>query len=124
MAHKSIHYVFAICFAALIASVSLFAQDNKTLTGKWNMTSETDGGDPVTWTLIIKEADGKLMATLATDGGEQPAKDFTYADGVLKFKAPYQGEDYEIELKVTGEKLDGTWSGGGNSGKTSGTKAA
>jgi len=32
--------------------------------------------------------------------------------------APYRGEDYDIELKATPEKLDGTWSGGGGSGTT------
>ena len=46
-----------------------------------------------------------------------------YSDGLIKFKAPYGGEEYEIELKVTPEnKLEGTYSGGGNSGKTTGIK--
>jgi len=87
------------------------------------MTSETDG-DPVKWTLVISSAaDSKISAVLATDGGELPAKDFTYEGGVIKFKAPYNGEDYEIELKQDGEKLVGKWSGSGNSGATFGTKA-
>jgi hypothetical protein len=106
---------------ACIAVVCAPGQDYKALIGKWNMTSET-GGDPVKWTLVLKEADGKLTGFLATDEEEQAAKDFTYADGVLKFKAPYQGEYYDIELKVAGEKLDGTWTGGGDTGKTSGAK--
>ncbi|HEY3937121.1 MAG TPA: hypothetical protein VGL97_06805 [Bryobacteraceae bacterium] len=123
MAQKAIQYIVAICLAAFVIAVSLAAQDYKTLIGKWNMTAESDGGDPVKWTLVLKEDEGKLTAVLATDQGEQVAKDFTYADGVLKFKAPYQGNYYEIELKLVGEKLDGTWSGDGNSGKTSGVKA-
>jgi hypothetical protein len=87
------------------------------------MISETNGGDPVNWTLMLKDSDGKLTAVLATDQGEQPAKDFTYTHGVLKFEAPYQGNYYDIKLKATpGGKLDGTWSGGGDSGETSGTK--
>ncbi len=86
------------------------------------MTSETSG-DSVNWTLVLKESNGTLTASLATDGGEVPAKDFTYKDGVLRFKAPYQGQDYDIMLKPAGPKLTGTWSGNGDSGETYGTKA-
>lgn len=125
MAQKPIRRLVVISLVTLITSFFLFGQNFKSLVGKWNMTSETNGGDPVTWTLVLKDTDGKPTAFLNTDNGEQPAKDFTYTDGVLKFKAPYQGEDYDIELKITpANKLEGTWSGGGDSGKTSGTKAS
>jgi hypothetical protein len=113
---------FVLCLAIMVLAVSAPAQGFKPLIGNWNMTSESQG-DPVKWTLILKETDGKLTGDLATEDGKQPAKDLTYADGVLKFKAPYQGADYDIELKATADKLDGTWNGGGDSGKTSGTKS-
>ena len=122
MAHNVTRRVFGICLLPCLTMVSALGQDYKALIGKWNMTSETDG-DPVNWTLVLKESDGKLTGVLSSDQGEMPAKDFTFVDGVLKFTAPYQGEDYDIELKATPEKLDGTWSGGGGSGKTSGTRA-
>lgn len=122
MAHQITRRVLAICLLTCLAVVSALAQDYKALIGKWNMTSETDS-DSVNWTLVIKESDGKLAAFLSSDQGEMAAKDFTYVDGVLKFKAPYEGQDYDIELKATAEKLVGTWSGGGASGKTTGTKA-
>ncbi len=112
---------FALCLMSVALVVSVPAQDYKPLIGKWSMTSE-NGADPVKWFLILKESDGKLAAFLATSDGEQPAKDLTYSDGALKFKAPYQDNVYDIELKATAQKLDGTWSGGGDSGKTYGTK--
>lgn len=121
MVHNSIKRTLAVCLMACVAVISLMGQDYKTFLGKWNMTSETSG-DPVQWTLILKDSSGQLAGFLTTDAGEQPIKGLTYADGVLKFKAPYQGAEYDIELKVTAEKLDGKWSGGGDSGKTSGTK--
>ncbi len=86
------------------------------------MTSETEG-DPVHWTLLLKDTDGKLTASLVAGDNEIPAKGFSYADGVIKFKAPYQDEDYDIELKADGDKLTGTWTGGGGSGRTTGTKS-
>ena len=111
------------CIAALFAAVSGFGQEHKELAGKWNMVSETDG-DPVNWTLVLKDDGGKLTGTLTSPDGEAPAKDFSYEGGVIKFKAPYDDQEYEVELKLVGDKLDGTWSGNGNSGKTSGTKAS
>ena len=122
MPRTQTHRILALCLLTCLAAFILFAQDYKSLLGKWNMTSET-GGDPVHWTLVLKETDGKLAAALAAGENEMPSKDFTYVDGVLKFKVPYEGEDYDIELKADGDgKLKGTWSGGGNSGPTTGTK--
>lgn len=122
MTQAHIRRTLAICLLTCLAALALLAQDYKSLLGKWNMTSET-GGDPVNWTLLLKEADGKLAGALAAGDNEMPAKDFSYVDGVLKFKVPYQGEDYDIELKAAGDgKLKGTWSGGGNSGPTTGAK--
>ena len=74
-------------------------------------------------TSVLKEVDGRLTAVLGTGEGTPTVKDFTYSNGLLKFKVPYEGEYYDIELKANGEKLDGKWSGNGNSGKTSGTKS-
>jgi hypothetical protein len=113
--------LFALFLIAMVLVVSAHAQDYKPLIGKWSMTSESSG-DPVKWTLTLKESEGKLTGSMDTGEGEQPAKDLTYADGLLKFKAPYQDVDYDIELKAIEDKLNGTWSGGGDSGKTSGTK--
>jgi len=106
----------------MVLAICAHGQDYKPLIGKWNMTSESDG-DPVKWTLLLKESDGKLTASLISDEGEQPAKDFSFAKGVVKFKTPYQGNYYDIELKQVGEQLDGTWSSDQDSGRTSGTKA-
>jgi hypothetical protein len=121
MAYKHLQRYVALCLLICFAALSAFAQDYKSLIGKWDMTSETEG-DSVRWTLSLKEIDGKLSATLVAGENEVPAKDFTYTDGVLKFKVPYEGDFYDIELKATADKLTGTWSGGGNSGRTTGTK--
>jgi len=119
---KVFQNVLAFCVLTLLTASFCLAQDNAALVGKWNMTSETNG-DPVHWTLVLKNANGNLTGFLTTDQSEQPAKDFKYDAGVITFKAPYEGQDYDIQLKPVGGKLDGTWSGGGDSGRTSGTKA-
>jgi hypothetical protein len=124
MAYKAILRMLTVCAVMMVATaVSALAQDYKALLGKWNMTAETDG-DPVAWILVLKEDGGRLTAVLGTGEGAPAAKNFTYTDGVLKFKVPYQGEYYDIELKANGDKLQGKWSGAkGDSGKTSGVKS-
>ena len=121
MAQKISRRFFALCLGLMVLAVSAHGQDYKPLLGKWSMTSESNG-DPVKWTLTLTESEGKLTGSLSAGEGEQPAKDLTFADGVLKFQAPYQGSYYAIELKATADKLDGTWDGGDDSGKTYGTK--
>jgi hypothetical protein len=120
MVQRNSRRFFALCFVFALA-LSAYAQDYKPLLGVWNMTSESDG-DPIKWTLTLKETDGKLVALCATGDGEKPAKNVTFADGVLKFDAPYEDAYYGVTLKPTGSKLDGTWEGDGNSGKTYGFK--
>jgi hypothetical protein len=113
--------IIAALLVACLFALTAAAQDYKSLLGKWQMTSETDG-DPVNWTLVIKDVNGKPGVFLTLEDAEQPAKGVVYEGGVLKFKAPYEGEDYDVELKLAADKLEGTWSGAGDSGKTSGTR--
>ena len=113
---------FALLLLVMVLVASAPGQDNKPLLGKWNMTSESSD-DPIKWTLTIEETGGKLSGSIDTGEGEHPAKGLTYAAGLLTFKAPYDGVDYDIELKLSEGKLQGTWSGGGDSGQTSGTQS-
>jgi len=120
MTQVAIRRLFAL---SLMFGLAVFAhaQDYKPLLGDWNMTSESDG-DPIKWTLSLKEVEGKLTAICGTADGEKPAKNVTFADGVLKFVTHYEDDDYGITLKPNGNKLEGTWEGDGNSGKTYGFK--
>jgi len=120
----------SVAAVLLMAAFMLAAQSdakggNQDLVGKWKMTSFSPEGDPIPWSLNIKEADGKLAATLDTENqGEAPARDFTAAGDKVHFKAPYEGEDYDIDLTLNDGKLTGTWSGNSDSGKTTGERAA
>lgn len=120
--HFTFRRFLALTLLSFLLTLALQAQNHDALLGKWKMTSETDNG-PVEWSLTLKDANGKLAAFLVTDGSEIPAQDFTYSNGVLKFLAPYEGQNYNIELKAQGERLEGTWSGSGVQGKTTGVKA-
>jgi len=117
--------LIAFCIAVTTFSLVLcFAQQNSQLAGKWNMVSLTPDGDQVTWTLSIANNDGKYSGTVDGADGQSPAKDLKVDGEKVHLRTTYQDEDYDIDLKLEGDKLTGTWSGNGSSGETRGTKAA
>lgn len=113
---------FSFSFVGAIACVPVFAQGLQPMLGKWKMTSETDS-EPVEWTLTVSGSAEKPVATLSTEQGEQSARDTKFQGGTLSFKVEYQGSDYIISLKYADGRLDGSWNGDGNSGRTHGNRA-
>lgn len=118
-----------ICAAALVSFVvpcGLKAQDKAEtakLAGVWKMSSLTPDGESVAWQLTVKQTEGKWTATLSGDEGELPVKNLTVTGSKMHFTTPYQGQDYDQDLQLEGEKLVGTWTGDGDSGKTTGERA-
>ena len=103
--------------------VLCFAGQNSQVAGKWNMVSLTPDGDQVAWTLSIANNDGKYSGTVDGTDGQSPAKDLKVEGSKIHLRTTYQDEDYDIDLKLDGDKLTGTWAGNGSSGETRGTKA-
>jgi hypothetical protein len=112
------------CFALLLLAIFSYGQQTAAFAGTWKMISVTPDGAEIPWTLSIVYQDGKYSATLNSREGRIPAKDFTIEGQKLHLRAPYEGHEYDIDLKMSGEKLSGTWSGNGDSGETRGEKAA
>jgi hypothetical protein len=115
--------ITAFLLAAVLCTGMADAQDDQ-LAGKWKMDSGTPDGNDVYWTLSITYKDGNYSAMLNTDDGETTAKDFKVDGSKVHLRAPYQGEEYDIDLKLVDGKLVGTWSGNDDSGVTKGEKAA
>jgi hypothetical protein len=92
--------------------------------GNWDCVSSAPGGGEIKWTLTVKEVDGKLACTLATEDGEIPLDDVKYENNVLTFKVNRGEGTYDVTLKFEGDKLDGTWKGNGETGAIKGSKRA
>jgi hypothetical protein len=116
-------YLTLLCAALLGAWSMAWAQSADTLAGKWKMVSVTPDGNNIDWTLSVTNSDGKYAATVVGADGEAPVKDLRVDGNKVHFRTPYQGEEYDIDLKLEGNKLSGTWSGNGDSGQTKGEKA-
>ena len=120
--------VTAIVALLALAAPALRAQDkadHSSPAGAWKMVSETPDGDAIDWSLTVKRQDGGTWAITSATPGQQnelPAKDVAVTGDKIHFKTTYQDQDYDIDLTLTGDKLQGTWSGNGDSGKTSGTR--
>jgi hypothetical protein len=121
---KLAHVSLWLAALVILAASSLLAQtSNQPLVGTWNLVATTPDGDKVPFSLIIKEQDGKLTGTLKFDTNEGEAKDFSAVEGVVKFQAPYEGNFYDIEMRLVEGKLTGKWHGTDSEGEISGTKA-
>lgn len=115
--------LLAASFIGFLSCVCASAQRFDDILGKWSMTSDTDE-QPVKWSMRVSGTASKPVAMLSTEEGEQPARDVAYSKGTLTFKVTYEGQEYTIDLKYMDGKLDGSWNGNGNSGKTTGTKGS
>jgi hypothetical protein len=121
---KLITIYFGVLLALVLTTAMAHAQEDSAVTGKWRMVSTTPDGNDVHWTLSITYKDGTYSAMLGSGEGETAAKDFKVEGSKIHLRAPYQGEEYDIDLKLVDGKLSGTWSGNGDSGDTKGEKAS
>jgi hypothetical protein len=112
--------VGALCI--LLAAAFLMAAAKPL--GTWECSASTPSGDERKWTLTVKELDGKLVGTAGGEGAEVPIEDAKFENDTLTFKVTLDTGAYEVTLKIDGDKLDGSWKGGGESGTVKGSKKA
>jgi hypothetical protein len=66
--------------------------------------------------LTIKASEGGVKAEFELDGAARTVSDEKLVGDVLTFKVQYEGGIYDVEAKIAGDALEGTWQGGGASG--------
>ncbi len=119
MTHKNLG--IALVCLLLLAVVALAADAP---VGDWSCTSTAPGGGEINWTLSLKEVDGKLVGTAAGDEGQIAIDDAKFEDDTLTFSVSLDSGTYDITLKPHGDKIEGSWKGGGETGAIKGTKKA
>jgi hypothetical protein len=108
-----------------LAAQRASAQEGGSLAGQWKMVSSTPDGNEIPWTLTIHYKDGSYSASMSTgQGGDEQPRNFKVDGDNISLGVNYEGDEYEIKLKHSGDKLVGTWSGNGNSGDTKGERAS
>jgi len=108
----------------LLGSVAVWAADNAAVVGTWDVVSTDESGQPMNWTLTVKEDGGKLSGTLSGDAGELPIVDAKLDGNAFSFKVVVNDATYTTEGTIDGNKFDGKYKGPEGSGTVKGTKHA
>jgi hypothetical protein len=110
-----------LCSAALC-----FAAGNPAV-GKWGCTSVDEGGTRTTWTLVVKEENGKISGSLlGTNDEELPLVDPAVDGQTFTFKLRINPEELvEVTVTIDGNKFDGKFKGkASGAGTLKGTRQA
>lgn len=105
----------AVIAAGLLAAASPAA-------GVWDCTATSPDGEAIKFTLTIQEEGGRLSGTVGTARGSMKIADLKFENSTLIFKSDYNGAVYTLELKVSGDKLEGTYRGDDASGPIKGAR--
>jgi hypothetical protein len=107
--------VLAAILAGALTAASVAA-------GVWDCTAITPDGEALKFTLKIQEEGGRIAGTIEDARGSTKIVDPKLEDSMLIFKADYDGATYTLELKISGDKLEGTYKGEGASGQVKGAR--
>jgi hypothetical protein len=99
-----------------LAALPALADDAAKALGTWDIVATTPQGD-MPAVLTLTEADDALKAEIELHGSKQPVSDEKIDEGVLTLRVQYEGTFYDVKAKIDGDAMDGTWAGGGESGK-------
>jgi hypothetical protein len=107
---------------ALLFAFSLLGSNNPVV-GTWDCVAVPDQGDTTSWTLVVKEVDGKLAGTLSgADGVELTLIDPKLDGDRFVFAVMINEQKYTAENKLSGAKFEGTYKGAEATGVLRGTK--
>ena len=100
----------------LLAAPFALAADAPKAAGTWDVVATTPQGE-MTSVLTVKIVDGQPKAEFELGGMKRTVTDEKLAGNVLTLKVEYEGGVYDVEAKVDGDTMTGTWQGNGSSGE-------
>jgi hypothetical protein len=109
------HLTLVLAALLLAAGPCAFAADPPKAVGTWDAVAQTPNGD-MTSILTVKAVEGGIKAEFELDGALRTVSDEKLVGDVLTLKVQYEGGVYDVEMKILGDTLEGTWQGNGASG--------
>jgi len=79
------------------------------IAGKWDVTSTTNEGQTIKSSLLVKETEGKLDATLSFGERAVPISNLTFADDQLSFRLMWSDTGVTVKVRLDGDNMKGTW---------------
>ena len=107
----------ALVLAALTLAQAAppLAADAPKVVGTWDAVATTPNGEMPS-VITVKQVEGTLKAEIEIDGFARTVTDEKLEGDILRMKVQYEGGVYDVEAKIAGDTLEGTWQGGGYSG--------
>jgi hypothetical protein len=109
----------AVLFVLLTAAVLPAAHE---AAGIWDCAAISPDGEPVKFALRLQEENGQLSGVVETGQGENRLGPLKYENSTVTFKVDYRGDMYTLELKISGDKLTGTYKGDPATGEVKGAR--
>jgi hypothetical protein len=106
----------ALVVAALVlAAHPPAAADAPKAAGTWDAVATTPNGEMPS-VITMKQVEGALKAEVEIDGVARVVTDEKLEGDLVRMRVQYEGGVYDVEARITGDTLEGTWQGGGYSG--------
>ncbi len=80
--------------------------------GVWECTAGTPDGQQVPWTLKISMENGKYVGVTNSHVGERPIQNARLDGDSLSFEVKRDEGSHRVKVKITGDRLEGTWTAG------------
>jgi hypothetical protein len=109
------HLTLVLAALLLAAGPIALAADAPKAIGTWDAIAQTPNGE-MTSILKVTAVEGGIKAEFELDGAPRTVSDEKLVGDVLTLKVQYEGGVYDVEMKIAGDTLEGTWQGGGASG--------
>ena len=117
--HSARTFLILVAVCALAAPLA-FAGDAKVV-GTWDAVAVTPEGD-MPALLTITETDGAFEAEMEIGGMNRRIEDEKLEGDVFTMTVMYDGAPYDVELKVDGDTMEGTYSGAMATGELKATR--
>lgn len=117
--HSARTFLILLAVCALAAPLA-FAGDAKVV-GTWDAVAVTPEGD-MPALLTITETDGAFEAEMEIGGMNRRIEDEKLEGDVFTMTVMYDGVPYDVELKVDGDTMEGTYSGAMATGELKATR--
>jgi hypothetical protein len=107
--------VSLVLAALLVAAPLALAAGGAGVVGTWDLVATTPQGE-LPSVLTMKMVDGLPKAEFELEGTKHTVSGEKLEGKVLTMKVEYEGAVYDVELKIDGDTMTGTWQGNGSSG--------
>jgi hypothetical protein len=117
---KSRNTMGLLALAAVLLVPMLAAADG--ISGAWDVATRSVEGDPMSGVVTLKEEGGKLSGTVSIPQGTFPMIEPRLSGQTLTFKLVVEDRDVAVEVKFSGDSLEGSWTSGPDRAPVKGTR--